>query len=213
MENMEHMSKKIVCFALPALLILSVFSGISIKAEETMVLHYSFGEPHIQKLGDTYRVELEGCESHEYHGLVLPAQQVHILIPYGKEVEKIEVNGIREPLGEYPPERAKPLMVGQERIEIPSYDTGDELYEKVGTYGLRGYRILVMNMLPISYQKGMIRYCRNMEVKITLRDGNTSPLYRGLERDREWAERYIDNRWALDTYPPTHGRSVNLDTS
>lgn len=204
MENMEYMSKKTICFVLPVLLILSVFSGASMKAEKTMVLHYSFGEPHIQNLGDECRVEIEGCTLHEYNGLMLPVKQAHILIPYGTDVEKIEVHGSRELLGWYTLEKVKPLIVGREKIELASSDTVDKLYEKVGTYGLRGYNILVVNILPVSYQKGKVWYCREMEVKLTLRDGSANPLYRGMEKDREWVTKYIDNPWVLDTYPPTH---------
>jgi len=194
--------KREVAFIVVFLFIGLAFSGIKIGASDIISFKYKFEKPVIEKIGGEYEIKIDGCEMHEYNGLLLPAKPAHILIPYGKEVKKIDVKGVNKKfLGFYEVEKAKALFVGNNKVEILSTNVANKLYEKVGIYGLRGYNILVMNIMPVSVENNKVFYYEEVDVKIELKEGKINPLYRGLEKDREWVMNYIDNRWAVYTYP------------
>jgi len=194
--------KKKIAFIIAFLFVGLAFSGIKIGASDNISLKYEFEKPVVKKIGDTYEIKMKGCEMHEYNGLLIPVKPLHILIPYGKKIEGINVKGINKKfLGIYPVEKEKPLFVGNKKLATMSTNVVNKLYEKVGVYGLRGYNILVMNLIPISVENNKVFYYEKVEVKIELKEGKVNPLYRGLEKDREWVKRYVDNDWAAYTYP------------
>ena len=113
------------------------------------MLEYNFSEPMVEKVGEEWRIEIEGCEMHEYNGLMIPAKPVYILLPPGTEVDRIEVKGKEKFLGIYNIQKAKPIIAGGRLLKIFSGKEVNIPYEKVGVYKARGYSILVMN-LPLS---------------------------------------------------------------
>ncbi len=192
------MKGKIVCFGI---ILLFVFSNFPSKAEREIVLEYNFSEPIVEKVGGEWRIEIEGCEMHEYNGLMIPAKPVYILLPPGTEVDRIEVKGKEKFLGIYNIQKAKPIIAGGRLLKIFSGKEVNIPYEKAGVYKARGYSILVMNLLPVSYKNDRIYYYEKMNVEIKLKDGKISSLYRGLEKDREWVKKLVDNPWIADEYP------------
>ncbi|HEC82383.1 MAG TPA: hypothetical protein ENI53_00670 [Thermoplasmatales archaeon] len=197
------MKNKKICLAVIMFFVFHSLSGSIINADENSIIQisYKFKEPVLKEVANGYRIKIDGCNLHEYNGLIVPAKTVRILLPYGKEIEKIKVSGKRKFLGNYEIEKEKPLFVGNKKVVPMAKNSIERLYEKVGVYGLRGYNILVMNILPVSYENGKVFYCEKIDVEIFLKKGRTNNLYRGFERDRNWVKSYIDNDWTLDTYP------------
>ncbi len=190
------MIKKIAAIGI-AILFLVTFP-VSPKNESRIVLNLTFDKPVIGDEG----IEMKGCKSMDVNGLILPAKPLHILLPYGKDAGKIKVTGKKVYFGEYKPVEAKPLILNGIKIkEKADYEKATPMYQKVGEYWLRGYRILVLNILPLEYKNGKTYYYSRIKVEIDLKDGEINELYRGMERDREWVRRYIDNPWMLDEYP------------
>ena len=55
-------------------------------------------------------------------------------------------------------------------IDIPDlFPKKTKPYKKVGIYELRGYKILVMNIFPVVYEKGRLYYYKNMNLEIKLK--------------------------------------------
>lgn len=173
----------------------------SFAKEEKILLEFKFDKPTIKRIGNEYRIELEGCYPYNYKGLMIPVKPVYILLPFKKDVKKIVVKGEEKFIGNYNLEKEKPIIIKGRKIEIKHGNKIEKLYEKVGIYGLRGYNILVMNIFPISYDNGKIFYRDKIKVEIELKEGKVNPLYRGLKKDKEWIRKFVYNPWIIDTYP------------
>ena len=193
------MTKKLICFMVMIMLLATIIP--SFAKEEKILLEFKFDKPTIKRIGNEYRIELEGCYPYNYKGLLIPVKPVYILLPFKKDVKKIVVKGEEKFIGNYNLEKEKPIIIKGRKIEIKHGNKIEKLYEKVGIYGLRGYNILVMNIFPISYDNGKIFYRDKIKVEIELKEGKVNPLYRGLKKDKEWIRKFVYNPWIIDTYP------------
>lgn len=191
--------KKLICIMLVAFLFMPAFSAEEKAVKMQFIYH--FENIKLEKNDKGYIVKINGCQQHEINGYIIPVKPLHILIPYGKDVKEIRVSGDEHFLGFYNLKREKPLYIGNTKLLPKIGEAIKKKYEYVGVYGLRGYKILVMNLIPVEYKNGMLFYYDKIKVEIELKDGKVNGLYRGLEKDKEWVKRYVDNKWVLDTYP------------
>ena len=196
---MACMKDKLICAFLAMLVMINI--NISAKAEK-ISFEFKFEKPTIKKIGNEYTIEMKNCLRHEYNGFVIPAKPLHILLPPGKEVDKIEVHGKRVFIGKYEIEKEKPLIVNGRKFSPAIKNEIKRAYEKVGVYGLRGYNILVINLLPILYENEKLYYYKKMKVDIFLKEGKPNHLYRGLEKDRQLVKNIVINPWILNKYEP-----------
>ena len=188
---------KKVAVIVMAMLFIATFPALPTNANK-IELSFSFPEPVIAG----GNISMEGCKSIEINGYIVPAKPLHILLPYGKDVEKINVKGEKIYLGNGKPAKVKPLIANGMLIkEEADYEKSTPCYEKVGVYWLRGYKILVMNLFPVKYKDGRLYYYKNLKVEIELKDGETNQLYRGFATDRQWVKMHVDNPWIVDEYP------------
>ncbi|KAA0000142.1 MAG: hypothetical protein FE047_02205 [Thermoplasmata archaeon] len=192
------MKSRFLCISI---VLLFLFVNIPSHAENEIILEYKFSKPTLEKIGNKWKVEIDGCQLHEHNGLIVPVKPLYILLPPYREVDKIEVKGKEKYIGFYPIEEAKPIIAGNKIIKISPKKETNVLYEKVGVYKARGFPILVMNLFPISYKNGKLYYYKTMEVKIKLKKAEISHLYRGLEIDKKWIKELVDNPWIVDKYP------------
>jgi len=145
----------------------------------------------------------------------LPFKTLKVLLPHGKDMVDIDVQcGFEQVIeGSYniiPAQELIPIgsgIITDFIFDSPIYNSLDpypeKLYSVVGTYGLRGYKILVLNVFPVRYipQIGMVSYFENMKVSISVADtDDENTLYRGLEEDEKMVLDIIDNTEAIDSY-------------
>ncbi|HDS59142.1 MAG TPA: hypothetical protein ENN54_02450, partial [Thermoplasmatales archaeon] len=79
----------------------------------------------------------------------------------------------------------------------------EELHTEIGTYGYRGYRVLVLRLHPVQYvpANGSLCYHPRLTVTVEVEDsGPVSPLYRGLAGDRRLVQNLVDNPAQADAY-------------
>ena len=192
--------KKLIVIGIVAIFLMTI--PIPLHADNKMEFVFQFQKPNVTKNGNEYIFSINGCKMHEINGLIIPTKPLHILLPPKKNVDKIIVKGTKEYIGSYKIKHAEPLIVnGKSLGGIVNYNINTPSYEKIGVYGLRGYKILAMNLFPLIYENGKIYYYKNMKVEIGLKEDKISDLYRGLEKDREWVKKYVDNPWVADEYP------------
>jgi len=195
-----------------------IFSPFKINAgKNDLMLHYTFDKPIIEKKiidAKMYdAVRMKDCAIFGNGGEpALPAGKAYILIPYGKDIERIEVKAGKAVYlnGSYdvmPVERAHPIGI----IELPKkgkiYEKDEpypsKLYDKVGIYYFRGFKILILRLYPVHYiplQK-KIFYYNEMDIKIELKDGKVNPNFRGLKEDAEEVAKMVDNPEVVKSYP------------
>ena len=174
---------------------------IPISADDISTLSFSFDYPNIMETPNGNIIEVAHCQNYESNGRVVPVYPTNILIPFGKRVANIEAEGSIHHLGKYQPIKAQPLVVGNHTIESMPRDTTHRLYQIVGTYSLRGYNLLVMNLFPVWYDHGELYYYSKIDITIHFENGDINPLYRGRIQDRKVVEKVADNKIMLNTYP------------
>ena len=145
----------------------------------------------------------------------LPFKTLKVLLPHGKDRVSIDVQCGPEQVveGFYNIIPAQELIaIGSGRIpefslkssiysSMASYP--EKLYSVVGTYNLRGYKILVLNVFPVRYvpQTGMLSYFENMKVSVSVDDTEEeNTFYRNLEDDEALVMNTIDNPEEINSY-------------
>jgi hypothetical protein len=203
-------------------------SALVINATQKSVLElaYDFAEPVIGKtvIGKTVigeqeydTVSIPGCDMYGAPGEpVLPVKTARILIPYGEEVLDIQVvPGEEIYLGEFYIEPGQeqvplsfkgPVAPTQPDKEIYNSDEAfpEESYLKVSVQGMRGYKILILNLYPVKYvpKARKLSYFESMQVVVSTTASAPSELFRGIPEDKAEAAKIIDNPDALSTYDP-----------
>ena len=186
------------------IIVATFFLAIPIKPTNADEMHFkfTFEKPSIIHQKNETTIYVRGCSNYSIDGMLLPVKALHILIPPEKNVDKIIVRGKKNYIGSFFVKHEQPLIVGRKNLGgLTNYNVKTKPYKEVGIYGLRGYKILVMNIFPIIYEKGKIYYYKNINLEIKLKKGSISPLYRGFEKDKEWVKQYVDNPWIADSYP------------
>ena len=198
------------------------------KHQPTLTMVYSFDHPTIQQVtvDDTIydRVIIPGLSSSGIQGEPrLPSQGTTILLPQGATVTDITVTSTEyylgdrytiEPITEM--QRLSSTQDSSTQVTPPDHSSSDtvfpgELYEQVGIYEFRGYRLLVLKITPVQYlpSTGELWFHTDITLTVTTSSpGQPSPLYRNLNTDRNELLSRIDNSAKLDTY---HGPQ-SLDT-
>jgi hypothetical protein len=208
------------------LLLISSVSGDNTMAIVTqpIELTYDFAESVIGKpvtgkidIGEQEydTVSIPGCDMYGAPGEpVLPFKTARILIPYGEEVQDIQViPGEEIYLGEFyiePGQEQEPIrFTGPVALTQPDeviYNSDkafpEEDYLKVSVQGMRGYQILILNLYPVKYvpKARKLSYFESMQVVVSTTASTPSELFRGVPEDRAEAAKIIDNREALSTY-------------
>ena len=195
-------------------------SPIPITYEDTrIIIEQEFSKPDINKIEkdkEEYdRVTIPGMPKIVKAGKpVLPVKSLQILLPFGKDVQSIEVTGMKRDLtgtyyvepGEEPvpigiPMKEPPKIVPNETIYSSTKPYPGKLYE-ASVQNLRGYKILVLNLFPVQYtpKPGTITHYKEMKIIVNTKPG-VNNLYRGLPKDKERVLQVVDNPEIADTYP------------
>jgi len=197
-----------------------------VESNKDITLTYAFDRPTIEKIqcnGYIYdKVTIKDLpNSYGLNQPRLPVQSVKILIPYAHKLDSVEIECKQKSLLGY----GYKIEVGQNIIPIKNNDiinryqlrtndkSTDELYSIVGTYFVRGYQIVYINLYPIKYDQrfGKIEYFKQMNLKIKTTKSETNLFTRGLSKDEEIVYNLVDNPSYISTYQNAK-HSVNKDT-
>ena len=190
-----------------------------------IIVKQKFKKPSVENVRKRVGVNEKECARIDIQNLprivktgepVLPVKHMRILLPYGKDVQSIEVKGEKHDLvGTYYVEPGEPpVPIGIPLEEPPKVFPKKSIYSSTKPYpglyeasvqSLRGYKILVLNLYPVQYipKLGKISYYTSMEVVINMKSGENR-LYRGLKKDKERVIHVVDNPEIADTYPLTN---------
>ena len=205
------------------ILIPSVSGDNSAIVTQPIELTYDFAEPVIGKtvigLQEYDTVSIPGCDMHGAPGEpVLPFKTARILIPYGEEVQDIQVvPGEEIYLGEFyiePGQEQVPISFEGPITSTPPnetiYNSTDiypkDVYSKGSVQGMGGYQILIMNLYPVKYspKARKLSYFESMQVIVNTTASSPDKLFRGSPEDRTRVAEIIDNPVALSTYNSAH---------
>ena len=197
-------------------------AGQDAAGQPQQTLDYSFDMPVVSEVtiaGEvSHRITMTACPSGGNAGEpALPATGAHLLLPAGAGVAAIEVSpGERVSLGQgyviepvpHPvrlsadPGAAQPPSPDQV-IYASSRPFPRDRIARVGTYGFRGYQLLVLRLHPVEYvpASGGLFYYPHMTVTVTTTDtGAASALLRGLPEDEAKICARVDNPATAATY-------------
>jgi Peptidase family C25/Propeptide_C25/Dockerin type I domain/Putative Ig domain len=196
-------------------LLLLVLALPSIIAAEELSIEYRFDRPQIveKMIGskEYQRIIMPNTANSGKAGQPsLPARGAQILLPYGTEVESIEIiTGEKVFMGDgyliAPISKQFPLSADPATITPPTPDPGiyssgntypEVKYENIGTYGFRGYQMLVLKLQPMEYipTTGELYYYSSLEIVVkTVETGKLSESFRGLEEDETEILSRVDN--------------------
>ena len=181
------------------------------RRDNTLIFHYTFEKPAIHRYDNLTYAEMDGLvETGDAGEPIIPVKPVYILLPQGKAAAYIEVEesgsvslgeGYEMMIGEYPSREGGAAYPSAQRFD-PSQPFPVTSHRVVGTYGLRGFEILVMVLYPLHYvgETGELYYFREMTITIHLEDTSPNPLFRGLARDYGRVAQIIENPEAMGTY-------------
>jgi hypothetical protein len=213
-------SKSGWCIVLTALVL-----AISIPVDgfaEQIKLDYYFDEPTMSdvKIGDVIydRITIPGCPNSGNTGQpALPAKGASILLPYGTEVESVEIVAGEKvllgdgffiepvsPQGKLTSAPVEPLLpVPDEQIYSSDQPFPGDMFRNVGTQVFRGYNILILRLQPVQYTptSGELSYCSELSVVVnTVPSEKTVDMFRGLEVDAADVESRVDNSDMIASY-------------
>ncbi len=193
-------------------------------AADKIVQEYNFERPEVNRVivaGEMFdRIVMTGAPSGGRLGQPsLPAQGASILLPYGTEVDRIEIiTGEREYLGSdyfiIPVAEQQPLSkmatISTPTPPVPDraiYDANTifpaERFESIGTQSFRGYRILTLNLKPVEYlpTTGELFYYPNITVVVyTVASSKQAETLRGLDIDEAEIQTRVDNPDQISSY-------------
>jgi hypothetical protein len=191
-------------------------------AEPSQVsVKYTFQKPTVEPVEEYDKVTVPGLHNYGAPGEpILPFETVRILLPYGTDVEDIDViPGDKVALeGSYVVESGqelRPTDSGPDFEEAPPdptiYSSAEpfpgQLYSQESVQRLMGYTILFLRLSPIQYvpKMGQIYYYENMEVRVTTSFyARTAVAQRNMLRSTpEGLARVVsivDNPQTIDTY-------------
>lgn len=148
-------------------------------------------------------------------GVALPVRSVEILLPYGQQVSSVEVvAGESFSLGTgffvEPMYRVVQLKPGDSEEEVMYERTGfDDLFSVVGSYVMRGYVILVVNLYPVQYDSfsGELVWYDEMTVSVGLCGTDGVPVVRDVAQDSELVLDRVENPEDIESY---FGKGVSV---
>ncbi|HDS59276.1 MAG TPA: PKD domain-containing protein [Thermoplasmatales archaeon] len=190
------------------------------RTGETVNVTYSFSPPEV----DTVQVG-----PHRYHVVTLPGAGyaaaagepclpvtgAYILLPPSSRVRGITVipsprqemdDGYQVlPAGQVQPlSRPRPSALVRGPVYQSSDATPGSLHTVVGTYQLRGYTVLVLQLHPVQYvpASGALSYYPRLTVRVDTAPASPPATFRGLPADAEVVNSRVDNPSLLARYPP-----------
>lgn len=196
-----------------------------LAAAETVTMDFSFERPKIEPVhlgGETFdRVIMTGAPNAGKAGEpALPALGAKILLPYGTEVDNIQIiPGSKVLLGSgftIEP-NAVPIRLSETSV-VPAAPTPNEeiyrsdkpfpaaQYANMGTQSFRGYSILILRLQPVEYipATGELYYYTDFTVHVnTAEAAKTSSLFRGLPEDEQEVATKVDNPEMASSYLAT----------
>ncbi len=208
-------------FSLAFLALLLIVATFATASAEQVVVEYTFDRPEINPVtvgGDVYdQVLIEGAPNSGSAGEpLLPSMGARILLPFGTEVESIEITAKEEiSLGSgYYVEPVAPWVKLSDigAMKPPSPDAAiygsdnpfpEEKYEYVGVYGFRGYKILTLKLQPVQYRpvSGELSYYPELEVVVNVTPGlRSAELLRGMSVDEKELMTRVDNPGEMSSY-------------
>jgi len=192
-----------------------VYGNFEQTDTENIIFYFNFSEPQIKKIKNSNyeRINLENLENtNNINEPCLPVKPLKILLPYGKEVDTIEViTSGKTSIGNYhnielgrmlhPNNEKQVLFKDVIKKEINSFHS-EKIFEKIGTYNFRGSTVLFLNLHPVQYniETGEITYFKNINLKVNTKDSNHVGLFRKHPDDLEVIKSYVDNPSLIDTY-------------
>jgi hypothetical protein len=193
---------------------ITVFGASNSENKEEITLTFNFSKPKITNDEENGFISIEMQELPYTNDLgkpILPIKPVKILLPHSTEVENIKVitsgknilgSGYNIKVGGYVIPISKTNIKSDRTISEAS--STDSLFNKVGTYNLRGFRIIHINLHPVQYisSNGELSYFENMKISIETRKADSDKAFRGLEEDFDLIEKIVDNPDAISSYRP-----------
>ncbi|MFO8077392.1 MAG: C25 family cysteine peptidase [Thermoplasmatota archaeon] len=222
-----------VVFLLLSVLLLPVVSSFQGGNDNEIMVSYFFGEPsmNVIMVGDTTydTIHMKNTISAADPGKpVLPICGAYILLPPDSTYADITVQCNKQitldgtydilPASRPVPKTAtstpsipeKDPLVYQSSSPFPK-----ESFDVVGTYVLKGYIILVLNLYPVQYipTTGEIIYYQSIDVSITCKEkqSKTLPISNQLGAESEIVNR-VDNPDLLSLYKPEKQQMSSLDS-
>lgn len=217
--------KKIMIFGIIIIFLLTSFNGIINAGEQNInnkiSVAYVFESPLISKIDidnifyDSITIEGAPCDGNPGEPM-LPGKGAYILHPPNSKVKNIIVNPgpvlylgsgyLLEPAGKPVPlsdiDNAK-IPVPDEKIYSSNELFPRELYSEIGTYGFRGYNILVLRLNPVQYipATGELFYYPELTVNVeTINEEGDNSLFRGLHEDNNKISGKVDNTFTVESY-------------
>jgi len=165
-----------------------------------------------------HRIEMPAAPSGGQVGAPsLPARGARILIPYGQQVDRVEIipeekiflgsGYLVEPVG-----APVALSVDPQEYRLPAPDPEiydrtttfpETKYKNIGVQFFRGYQILILRLEPVEYlpSTGELWYYPEFQVVVsTIPSPKRADLYRGLAKDKIEVVSKVDNPAQAMTY-------------
>ena len=188
---MKNINKLFVIGILMLFLFVSISQAFGLnktnESFENIDFNFTFSKPKIEKI--TINDELldrviisDLPNTNDYEKPCLPVKPVRVLLPYGKDVESIDVttsdkisfgNGYTVEEGGL----LVPLICAQKQIDTAVTKNSvrhsfEESYSFVGVHKCRGYPILHVNLYPVQYdgETGEIYYYKNIQLVVNLKN-------------------------------------------
>ena len=200
-------------------LLIAVISSIN---AEQLSIDYSINQPIVEKVAigaESYDriIIVEAPNGGDINAPSMPATGAQILLPFGSKVESIEIiTGERILLGKdfkiEPNQQPIPLSADPADRVIPIPDKAiyesdqlypENLFENIGTYGFRGYQILILKLHPVQYlpSTGELFYYPDLSVVVnTVAADKSSNMFRSLPADENEVLTRVDNPDLISTY-------------
>lgn len=194
-----------------------VNSGYNIEFEnyEDITLNFIFSKPKIEKIevnNEAYdRVTINRLpNSGDLNQPCLPVKSVKVLIPYGGELDFVNVvakekslvgSGYNVEVGH----NIIPLEINaapQDTQKKYNNVLPEKLYSIVSTHTLRGYTVLFVNIYPVQYLEdtGEIAYYKHITLEVKTKESSSNTLIRGLQKDKDIITKLVDNPSHIASY-------------
>ena len=221
------MKKKIFTGFIILLMTFSIVQGLAQKGSnnstDELVFDFYFSEPTIKQIESgneiLNKISLENLKNtNDYNKPCLPVKTLKILLPYGQEVDninilksekiflkneyKIEAAGKLIPVtkNEFIDQNVKINLADNRKINYNSEE--EHLFSNIGTYICKGYKILHINLYPVQYNElnNELYYYNSLKVTINTIEAKSTGVCRGLQIDKEFIKQIVDNPQIIDTY-------------
>ncbi|EMR73304.1 Peptidase family C25, partial [Thermoplasmatales archaeon SCGC AB-539-N05] len=205
------------------------------SVNEKITLEHSFQKPLIKNIGTlkepVYKIEMPGLpNTNQYNEPRLPVKPLKILLPQGKDLEKIEVipsgktrlaSTFNVELGSkvVPLTPNHQVIQKQKLIKSTKEEThnlfSEVVYSNVGIHIFRGYPILHVNLFPVQYDQvsGKLYYYKHIELVIKTKDSSSYGAFRGLLQDRIIVTDLVDNPSYVSTYNHNNAQKETSSTN